>query len=323
MNLLLDTTSDIPLNQQIKVQLRYLILSGELSPGMQIPSVRELAAFLKTNRNTVAKAYRELEEEGYLDIRQAAGTYVAQNLDIPPRKETKEFVSVLKKAMQQASELGFSSEEFVNMAQMLMLKEKNSGSNVKALFVECNPFALEQYVKDLTNALAITVEGVLLDSLVEKRVEESFLDSFDVIITTAGHYPEVKRVLGSRQNIYGINLGPYLKVVEQLLECPKDMRIGVICMSPRGGSEGLKSSLLNLGIKGDLITEGYSSDGDIRRVAAVSDILVVSKFALMHKKDVFERMGKRVIEYENVLSESSIEILRKIIEKIVSHKSWA
>lgn len=318
MDFLLDTRSDISLNQQIKVQLRYLILSGELIPGAKIPSIRELASFLKTNRNTVAKAYKELEQEGYLEIRRAAGTYVARNFNISFQRRTKECIAILKDAMQRSLKLGFSTEDVVNMMQMLVLKEKNVFSNVKALFVECNSFALEQYVRDLTYSLNINIEGVLIDDLA--KMDKSILDSFDLIITTAGHCSEVKKILGNCQTVYGINLGPYLKLVVQLLEFPSDKRIGVICMSPHSG-EGLKSSLITLGIKADLITEGSSSDEDIERVVANSDILVVSKFVLVSKKDFFEKVGKQVIEYENVLSESSVEILRKIIKKIASRKN--
>jgi len=320
VDFLLNAASGVPLNQQIKSQLRYLIMSGELSPGAKIPSIRELAAFLKTNRNTVSKAYKELEREGYLEIRRATGTYVAQNFDIPLQKKTKEFVSVLKEAMQRSLELGFSPDDVVDMVQMLMLKEKNAYLSVKALFVECNPFALEQYVSDLTHSLGINIEGALIDDLAKIEIDKYFLDSFDLIITTAGHYPEVKEILGNRRNIYGINLGPYLKLVEQLLEFPSDKKIGVICMSFHSG-EGLKLSLMNLGIKADLITVGSSSDEDIKRVIANSDILVVSKFVLMSKKDFFDEIGKQVIEYENVLSESSVEILREVIKKITSCKS--
>ncbi len=317
VNLLLDANSGIPLNQQIKVQLRYLILSGELAPGMQIPSVRELASFLKTNRNTVAKAYKELGEEGYLDIRQASGTYVAQTLDIPPRKDTKKFVSVLKKAMQQSLELGFSAEEFVNMAQMIMLKGKKNSSNVKALFVECNSFALEQYVKDLAEALSISVEGVLLDDLEQGKVSKQFLHSFDFVVTTAGHYPRVLELIGDELNIYGINIGPYLKVLEQLLSCPRDARIGIVCMSSRSGSEGLKQVLFNLGVRSDSIIEADATEDEIYKIAQDVDIIVASKFALKANKETFEKINKKVIEYENVLSEASIEILRKVIEKIL------
>lgn len=318
MMLLPDSESGVSLNQQIKIQLRYLIMSGELSPGAKIPSIRELATFLKANRNTVLKAYKELEREGYLEIRGTTGTYVTQNLDVSLQKKTKEFISVLEEAMQRSLELGFSPEDVVDMIQVLMLKERRAYSNVKALFAECNPFALEQYVSDLTYSLGINIEGALIDDLA--KIDKCFLDSFDLIITTAGHYPEVKKILGDRQGIYGINLGPYLKLVEQLLEFPSDKRIGVICMSSHSG-EGLKLSLMNLGIKADLIMVGSSSDEDITRVIANSDILVVSKFVLMSKKDFFDKIAKQVIEYENVLSESSVNILREVIKKIISRKS--
>lgn len=321
MKLSIDASSEMSLNQQIKIQVKYLIISGVLKSGAQIPSVREMSAFLKTNRNTVAKAYKELEEEGFLEIRQAAGTFVASRLEFPKEKQTSKFINLVKNSMKEAQKLGFSFDEFLNVVQIVCLHEKNSSAGVKALFVECNSFALEQYVKDLAEALSIFVEGLLLDDLEQGKVSKQFLHSFDFVVTTAGHYPRVLELIGDELNIYGINIGPYLKVLEQLLSCPRDARIGIVCMSSRSGSEGLKQVLFNLGVRSDSIIEADATEDEIYKIAQDVDIIVASKFALKANKETFEKINKKVIEYENVLSEASIEILRKVIEKILSKKA--
>ncbi len=66
-----------PLYEQLKENLRRLILTGGLAAGERLPSVRELASELAINPNTIQRAYRELEAEGYLCTVQGKGTFAA------------------------------------------------------------------------------------------------------------------------------------------------------------------------------------------------------------------------------------------------------
>ena len=72
----LDFRTHIPIYVQIVDQLQQRIATGELEPGDQLPTVRELADELKVNFNTVARAYRMLDEKGSISTQQGRGTYV-------------------------------------------------------------------------------------------------------------------------------------------------------------------------------------------------------------------------------------------------------
>jgi GntR family transcriptional regulator len=67
----------VPIYQQIVNQVKYLVASGRLLPGEELPPIRVLAERLVVNPNTVARAYRELESAGLVEKRRTAGTYVA------------------------------------------------------------------------------------------------------------------------------------------------------------------------------------------------------------------------------------------------------
>jgi len=69
-----------PIYEQIKEEIRHLIVTGGLSPEDKLPSVRELAANLAINPNTIARAYQELEQEGYLYTESGKGTFVDRRL---------------------------------------------------------------------------------------------------------------------------------------------------------------------------------------------------------------------------------------------------
>ena len=77
LTITIDRGLDEPVYTQVAHQVRQLIASGALSPGMTLPSVRRLAGDLGVNLNTIARAYRILEGEGFLIIRGRSGVKVA------------------------------------------------------------------------------------------------------------------------------------------------------------------------------------------------------------------------------------------------------
>ena len=86
----LDFCDHRPLYEQIKDKMKELIINGVLSENDKIPSVRELAAKLAINPNTIQKAYKDLENEGYIYSQKAKGNFVS------PKEVAKETTNVLE-----------------------------------------------------------------------------------------------------------------------------------------------------------------------------------------------------------------------------------
>jgi GntR family transcriptional regulator/MocR family aminotransferase len=76
----IDRDSPEPIQRQIYAALRDLILRRVLTPGLKLPSTRELSQSLIVSRNTVVRAYEQLDSEGYVETRQGSNTYV---VDLP------------------------------------------------------------------------------------------------------------------------------------------------------------------------------------------------------------------------------------------------
>jgi GntR family transcriptional regulator len=72
-------SSGVPIYLQLMEQVKHSIETGALRPGEQLPGIRPLAEELVINPNTVAKAYRELEHEGIIELRHGAGAFVSAN----------------------------------------------------------------------------------------------------------------------------------------------------------------------------------------------------------------------------------------------------
>ena len=73
--------SDVPLYRQLVTQVVLAILSGDLQPGDRLPSTRELARRVHLHPNTVSAGYRELQREGWTELRHGSGVYVRSNAD--------------------------------------------------------------------------------------------------------------------------------------------------------------------------------------------------------------------------------------------------
>ena len=119
LTLQLDFRSGLPIYIQIMNQIESQVLGGILKPGDQLPTVRALASELRVNFNTVARAYRMLDEARIISTQQGRGTYITE---IPPpevterlRKETLE--ALARKYIGEALRLEFSKKEISRMVK--------------------------------------------------------------------------------------------------------------------------------------------------------------------------------------------------------------
>ena len=108
----LDQSDDTPIYRQIIRQIEYAVLSGRLKSGDKLPTIRSLAVELKTNPNTIAKAYNELEIRGILATQVGSGTYISDKKPAPekdgPDQKIKELVGRFIKDMR---DLGVEKRE--------------------------------------------------------------------------------------------------------------------------------------------------------------------------------------------------------------------
>ncbi len=127
MNLEVDFRSGIPIYLQVVERIKERIASGHIQPGDQLPTVRSLAQELRVNFNTIARAYRILDEAGIISTQQGRGTYI---LELPPPEVSAAmrrtaFETITDRFLADALRLGFSPEEILAALQQQM-EDKNS-----------------------------------------------------------------------------------------------------------------------------------------------------------------------------------------------------
>ena len=109
----LDFRSGIPIYTQIMDQIKQQVVSGMLKPGDQLPTVRALATELRVNFNTVARAYRLLDDIGIISTQHGRGTFI---LEMPPpdiaeNMRRNSLLTLTDQYIADAIRLGFSEEE--------------------------------------------------------------------------------------------------------------------------------------------------------------------------------------------------------------------
>jgi len=126
VNFSLDPLNGTPIYRQIIQQIEYAILSGRMKKGDKLPTIRSLAVDLKTNPNTIAKAYSELEIRGVLETQVGSGTYIS---DKKPVKEenslNRKIREVLVRFIQELHDLGVEDRELIKLIESYI---KNGGN---------------------------------------------------------------------------------------------------------------------------------------------------------------------------------------------------
>ncbi|WP_460066115.1 GntR family transcriptional regulator [Streptomyces sp. YKOK-I1] len=118
-----DTTSQVPPYEQIRAQLATLILTGRLTEGERLPTVRQLAADLGLAPGTVARAYRELEAAELIRTRRGAGTRVAALPTGPVRFDPAQLAALTRDFTAAARALGAGTEAILTAVREALGRE--------------------------------------------------------------------------------------------------------------------------------------------------------------------------------------------------------
>ncbi len=117
MNIEINFRDHIPIYIQLMEQIKHQIASGKLKPGDQLPTVRQLAADLRVNFNTVARAYRLLDEDAIISTQHGRGTFILDPLSEKEAAELrrKDLIRMTRQYLTSADRLGFNPKEIQAM----------------------------------------------------------------------------------------------------------------------------------------------------------------------------------------------------------------
>ena len=116
--------NDMPIYTQLVDKIKLSIVSGQLTPGEKLSTVRDLAAEAKVNPNTMQRAFQELERAGLVFSQRSSGRYVTEDVEIimeAKKAMARQYVESFMKSMEQ---LGYTGEEILHLLEEGEKEEK-------------------------------------------------------------------------------------------------------------------------------------------------------------------------------------------------------
>jgi GntR family transcriptional regulator len=302
----LSTSSGVPIFKQIYDQIVYMIEAGQLADGDGLPSSRMLAANLHVNRNTVARAYGELRDRGYIESRRRNGMIVSGAESV--RREAvrhEDAQRVLSEAVTQCLELGLSADEIATIAYHESIQAQHDA--LRLLFVECNAERAQSFSSKLSERLGMPVEPRVLGEL-----DADDLGGADLVITTFFHLAEVRALARSMSEavpeVLAIVVAPHVQTLVRLAQIPKHERIGILYWT-QDQAETIRQSLIDTGL-GRIEVLGSASEEELEGI----DLLVMPS----ENPELREQVGDAVpvVEYGNVLDEASVRMVSDVLDDL-------
>ena len=118
MDIIINVADGVPIYRQIVNQIKYLVASGLLLPGEELPPIRTLALQLKVTPNTIVKAYDELKSSGIVHKRQGSGTYISEMRPTLENRERRRIIEQrIDALLAEGHQLNFTADEIMRMVR--------------------------------------------------------------------------------------------------------------------------------------------------------------------------------------------------------------
>jgi len=290
------------LTDQLKAQIRHLILSGQLGVGARLPTVRTLAGFLRINRNTVARAYAELQSERVLDARPGRGTLVAWTPPAP--RASQALAAQIDRLLATASDAGVEVDQLI-ATLAVRATHRRSPERPRIGFVECNPVDLTYFARLVRTAVDVPVTSILLADLARRP------ETIDLLATTFFHVEEVRRQSPGVE-VVGLMALPDFRTLEEVAQLPKTTRVGLVCAT----AEGVRSKARSLEAVGlrrpRLMTATLDSPATLPQLLGRSEVILAAPRVIDRIQSAIPS-GAHVIPFASVLSDGAVALLHERI----------
>lgn len=309
----INKSSAVPIYKQIVDQVEYMIEAAQLQDGDRLPSSRMLAANLAINRNTVARAYAELRDQGFVVARRRSGMIVAGAGEARDKARTRdEAREILRGSIARCLDLGLSPGEISSLAYHHSLQVERL--DVKVSFVECNVERAEYFARALSDQLDLPVAPLVLSELVPADLADD-----DLVVTTFYHLSEVRKRAsesgreGSTPEVAAIVIAPHVTTLVKLAQLPRSSRVGIL-YSTRDQAESIQQSFAQAKLSGVDVIEA----SDDEPVTGYDVVVIPSEHP-----DFRARLPQEteVIEFGNLLDVASIKMVGDVIDEIRDRKA--
>jgi GntR family transcriptional regulator len=295
--------------EQIKRQIKRQIEKGEFQPGKPVPSVRDLAAFLNINRNTVASAYKELAAEGILETIVGAGTFVRA---INPQGSKQVLYQVLNEAVKKSFALGYSAEEITDIFFNCLISLPDSCSDLTILVVECNQPFLEHLCQEIAHKFKVKTEGVLINELeTDPNSFAALLANSELVVCGFNHVEELTRMVPDIETkLIGCMLQPDMQIINKIMQVPEGASVGYVCVNQRSADTFYNCSFFSRHKQLKRIIAGLNNAEALNELLRDCDTVFVTDFAY-EQLSIQARPGQEIIKVGISLAADSMDFIKE------------
>ncbi|MFF0825652.1 GntR family transcriptional regulator [Brevibacillus sp. NPDC003359] len=307
LRLTLKKESNISYHEQLFQQISSSIRSGELPSQEHLPTVRELAAQLKINYNTVRSVYLRLQQEGLVDCRQGRGTIVSNSAgDGLLTRNPIHLALLAKETIHKVKALGYSMDEFSRVLSCV-LQEINQ---FPVLFLRFTELEVTEYMRLVQYHLpSVMVEGRTIEDFSQQvECDSNFLQQYKAIVIP----PCVNLKLPKdAPPVVSLDFIPDPTTVIPAMEAyPRNTKVGLICATIRGGA-GMINDLYNAGITHLDIRTIEANHAEVFDLITTCDVVYISKPGYMVKPHLLTL--PKVKEFQEIPDHHGINELRKLV----------
>jgi len=315
MRVIIELNNHLPVHAQLKEQIKFLILSGEMAPGTRLPTTRQLAGFLRINRNTVLKAYQELVQEGLIKCQRGRGCVVVERPMAVAQPVSARLLAIIDHAIEQAGELGVDPDDFAAFAYARAKQRRDVRVKRRLVFVECEARIAASMAQVIQERLGVEVKPLALEDLRQPTVEvEEQLRQAHVVATTFFHIQEARRLLAkAKKEVVGLGLKPHLEKLVQIAGIPQGTPAALVCVSERSALN-MKRSLENAGIKGlDASICGVDDRPKLAEMLSGRPMVIASDLVADEVRPLLQPGQELIVLDYLALDEGGISLLRSIV----------
>ncbi|MGQ9501391.1 MAG: GntR family transcriptional regulator [Anaerolineae bacterium] len=315
MELYVEACDHLPVHIQLREQIRFLILNGELAPGSRLPPARQLAGFLHINRNTVQRAYRELAQEGLVECRQGRGCVVTAHMQPLVPRASAELLEQVDNLLTQAQTIGLQPSEVAALLLARARHRMHRKPPARLVFVECETPIAEAAARVLQERLGIPVQPLVLRELRARPGGlEAALRDVSVVATTFFHIQELRQALARiRKEVVALSIKPQLENLIQIAAIPRGTRVALVCTS-QGSAQELRHSLEISGITGlEIVLVGVDEPQCLQTILPSCPVIVVSDFVADVVRPLVQPGQQLIVLDYKTLDEAAIDFLHAIL----------
>ncbi len=268
----------IGVKEQLKRQITAMIEDRRLRQGQVLLSAKDMGLLLNINRNTVALAYKELEEEGYLNVIKGSGTFVKKTA---PQLKKDKLKKIFRLAYDHALQNGYTSEDInTYFISGLLEKSRDARKGGKVILIDCNYEVLEALDKKIKDQCHIDSHFMLIQDI--EKFPKKFLKrakKYDFIICGMNHLQELKTAIPELPvETIGFTIKTDFEILNQMVQLPPGTQVGYCCLSKKSAAAFFKAAALSSGSALKRVHVGINDKKGILAMLESCDVIFATNY---------------------------------------------